>query len=93
MKHEPRLTSLEVTTWETLACHRWDTIECEVVDWIQLAQDRVQWQTFCEYVSVSSSYAEAGNFMTSYITTNCSRTIYNRAYFGDNVSYFMLKVA
>jgi len=42
----------------------------KVVDRIELAQDRVQWQGFSECSTEPFSYTEEGNSVTSYVTVN-----------------------
>jgi hypothetical protein len=63
--------------------HRWDdNIKMDLrkiwisgVNWIQLAQDRVQWQAFVNTVMNLQVHKESGMYLTSWMTISFSNNI------------------
>jgi hypothetical protein len=47
------------------------------VNWTELAQDRVHWGIFCENGNEHSSFIEAEDFVTGWLTAECAMELVN----------------
>jgi hypothetical protein len=71
--------------WEDNVTMDLREIGWEVVDWINLAQDRDQWRTLANTVMKLRLPYKAENSLTSWVTVSLSRSVLHR--FSQSVSY------